>query len=321
MPVALDDLRTRLNAGLLAFPATAFTPDLSLDEERYRGLFRELAAIEPAAIFPAAGAGELFSLTQTEHEAVVRASVAEAGGIPVLAGVGGGVGLAVELARQSERSGSDGLLLCPPYLVGGEQEGLAAYVEAVCRSVEIGVVIYNRDQLQLLPDTLARLAGRCSNLIGLKDGVGDLEMLLGCRLLLGDRLAFINGLPTAEIAASAYAAIGVRSYSSAVLNFAPRTARRFYEAVETQDRASVERMLTDLYLPIGQLRRSGRGYAVSIIKAGLKVMGRSAGPVRPPLIELKPDEQARLRSLLAEHAKADSIELPDGQSGGMRRND
>jgi 5-dehydro-4-deoxyglucarate dehydratase len=311
MPIALDSLRTRLNDGLLAFPATAFTPELALDEERYRMLFRQLAGFGPAAMFSAAGAGEFFSLTLREHEAVVRASVEESSGIPVFAGVGGGIGAALDLSRQSERCGADGLLLCPPYLVGGEQQGLSAYVETVCRSVGIGVVVYNRDQLQLLPDTLARLSERCPNLIGLKDGVGDLETLIASRLRLGERLAFINGMPTAEISAVAYAAIGIRSYSSAVLNFAPRTALRFYEAFRQRDNVTVDRMLADLYLPVGNLRRRGRGYAVSIVKAWLKVMGRSAGPVRPPLVDLKPDEEELLRSILSVHAAPDLLESPD----------
>ncbi len=77
--------------------------------------------------------------------------------MPVLAGTGYGTAIAREIAIAAEKAGADGLLLLPPYLMHSEQEGLAAHVEAVCAAVKIGVIVYNRDNAILQPDTLARL--------------------------------------------------------------------------------------------------------------------------------------------------------------------
>ncbi|MCE2726423.1 MAG: 5-dehydro-4-deoxyglucarate dehydratase [Planctomycetaceae bacterium] len=308
MPISPVELTLKLASGLLGFPVTPFTSELDFDEGKYRTLYRSMASAGAVAMFPAGGAGELFSLSPSEHRAVVRASVDETVGIPNVAGVGGSVKIAVEMARATEAEGGDGILICPPYMVGGEQQGLADYVERICRAVGIGVVIYNRDTLQLQPDTVARLADRCPNLIGIKDGVGSIEGVLALRAKLGDRIVLANGLPTAEIAALAYRALGVKTYSSAVYTFAPKLAMSFRSAFEAGDSETVDRLLTGFYLPLIEIRKRARGYAVSIVKAGLDAVGRSAGPLRPPLMSLTPTERSTLTELLRVYAPFDILE-------------
>ncbi|HBY28715.1 MAG TPA: 5-dehydro-4-deoxyglucarate dehydratase, partial [Bradyrhizobium sp.] len=129
---------------------------------------------------------------------VVKIAVEETKGrVPVLAGTGYGTAIAREIAIGAEKAGADGLLLLPPYLTHAEQDGLAAHVEAICSSVKIGVIVYNRDNAVLQPDTLARLCERCPNLVGYKDGIGDIELMTRVYTKLGDRLTYIGGLPTA----------------------------------------------------------------------------------------------------------------------------
>ncbi len=84
-------------------------------------------------------------------------------------------------------------------------------------------IIYNGANCRLTAETLARLTEDCPNLIGLKDGIGDIERFLAMRSLVGDRLLYINGMPTAEVYARAYKGMGVKTYSSAIFNFVPRT--------------------------------------------------------------------------------------------------
>ena len=171
-----------LGDGLLAFPITPFRNDLAVDESAYRAHLGWMLGYRPSGVFAAGGTGEFFSLTPDEIEQVVAATVAEVKGVtPVLSGAGYGTSIAVDLARRAERAGADGLLLLPPYLVQASQEGLAAHVETVCRSTSLGVIVYNRDNAVLTADTLARLCDRCPNLVGLKDGVGDIELIAGSR--------------------------------------------------------------------------------------------------------------------------------------------
>lgn len=296
--LAPDALRTRLAEGVLAFPATPFTASLALDEAVLARHVADLAAARPLALVPAGGAGELFSLSTAEHATVVAATVKGAGKIPVIAGVGGGIATAVEMARAAERAGAAGILLLPPYLITPDQEGLRAFAEQVCRAVGIGVIVYSRDNGIFQPATVKRLADANANLIGLKDGTGDFETLQTLKRDFSGRLALINGVPTAEMTARQCFAIGIQAYSSAVFSFLPDLAMAFFSAVRDGNDAAAERLMNSFYLPLVQLRRRRAGYAVSIIKAGLRVVGKPAGPVRPPLVDMTAQEEEELTQLV-----------------------
>jgi 5-dehydro-4-deoxyglucarate dehydratase len=254
---------------------------------------------ELTGLFAAGGTGEFFSLTPAEVITVVQAAVAEAAGkLPVISGCGYGTAIATDIARGAEKVGADGLLLLPPYLVGSSQEGLAAHIEAVCRSTGLGVIVYNRDNAVVNDETLARLCERNPNLVGFKDGVGDIELMTRIFARMGDRLTYIGGLPTAETFATPYLTMGVTTYSSAIFNFMPEWALGFYRAVRAGDQAEVMAQLKAFVLPYIALRNRGRGYAVSIVKAGMRVVGRDAGPVRTPLTDLNAAEHDELRALV-----------------------
>jgi 5-dehydro-4-deoxyglucarate dehydratase len=292
-------LKATLASGLLSFPVTDFDAALDFRPQAYASRLEWLMPYGASALFAAGGTGELFSLLAEEHAAVVRTAVETCRGrVPILAGVGGPTRTAIALARESERLGAAGLLLLPHYLTEAPQEGLAAHVEAVCRAVRIGVVVYNRGVCRLSADTLARLAERCANLVGFKDGIGEIELMVAIRRRLGERLAYLGGLPTAEVYAAAYKAIGVPVYSSAVFNFVPRTAMQFYDALAKDDQATTGRLLDSFFLPYLAIRNRRPGYAVSIVKAGARLVGRDAGPVRPPLTDLLPAELEELDALV-----------------------
>lgn len=297
---APGDIARRLGSGLLSFPVTHFRDDLSFDEAAYRANVGRLGHEGVAGLFAAGGTGEFFSLTPAEVGRVVRAAAEETpDGVPVIAPAGYGTATAVEMARDAERAGADGVLLFPPYLTRAPQDGLAAHVRAVCEATRLGVTVYSRANAVYQDGTVARLAEQCPNLVGLKDGVGDLELMTRIRARLGDRFTYIGGLPTAETFAVPYLQLGVSTYSSAIFNFLPGFALDFYDAVRAGDDARVRRGLDDFVLPYTELRDRGKGYAVSIIKAGLREVGRPAGPVRPPLADLDAGERAELAALVA----------------------
>src|ERR1700678_4481108 len=295
-----SELAKKVGEGLLSFPVTHFTKDFAFDEAPYRKHISWLLEHHPAGLFAAGGTGEFFSLTLSEFSAVVSAAVREtAGRVPVLAGCGYGTAMAKEFAKAAEAAGADGILLLPPYLVGAEQAGLAAHVEAVCASTKLGVIMYNRDNAVLDDVTLERLCQRCPNLVGFKDGVGDIERMTRIYARMGDRLTYIGGLPTAETFALPYLEMGVTTYSSAIFNFLPKFALDFYSAVRKRDHATVFAGLREFVLPYIQIRNRRKGYAVSIVKAGIKAVGRPAGPGRPPLTDLSEAELQDLTKLIA----------------------
>ncbi len=289
-----------LARGLLSFPVTHFDQNHQFLEGPYREHCAWLLSFKRlTGLFAAGGTGEFFSLSPAEVGKVVTAAVKETNGqTPVIAGCGYGTAIALDLARSAEAAGADGLLLLPPYLMVPGQEGLMAHIEAVCKATTVGVIVYNRDNAVLTEDSLARLCERNPNLVGFKDGVGDIELMMRVYAKMGDRLTYVGGLPTAETFALPYLEMGVTTYSSAIYNFMPEWALSFYDAVRAKDHARVMKGLKEFVLPYIAIRNENRGYAVSIVKAGMKAIGRDAGPVRAPLTDLTSDQFARLKKLI-----------------------
>ena len=295
-----QELKLVLESGLLSFPLTDFDAELNFEPKGYAERLEWLQPYGASALFAAGGTGEFFSLEPGEYSDVIRVALDTCRGrTPILAGAGGPTRVAIQYAQEAERLGAQGILLLPHYLTEASQEGLIAHVQAVCRSVRFGVVVYNRGACRLTPKSLLVLAETCPNLIGFKDGIGDIEKFVAIRQTLGERFAYLGGLPTAEVFAGAYKAMGCPVYSSAVFNFIPKTAMAFYNAHAAGDTATCDRLIRDFFLPYIALRNKGEGYAVSIVKAGAAIAGHSAGPVRPPLSDMPPAEVEELRALMA----------------------
>ncbi|HMQ58344.1 MAG TPA: 5-dehydro-4-deoxyglucarate dehydratase [Rhizobiaceae bacterium] len=297
-----QDLKTALGAGLLSFPVTAFDKDGTFNEAPYRAHVEWLSGFGASVLFAAGGTGEFFSLAPDEIPAIVKAAKASAGPTPIVAGCGYGTEIAVGIARAAEKAGGDGILLLPHYLIDAPQEGLFRHVRRVCDSVGFGVMVYNRDNSILQPDTLARLCDACPNLIGFKDGSGDIGLVRQITATMGDRLTYLGGMPTAELFAEAYLGAGFTTYSSAVFNFVPALAMEFYRALRAGERARTEQILTEFFYPFMRIRNRQKGYAVSAIKAGVRLVGHRAGPVRPPLVDLTAEEEAMLKPLIEKAA-------------------
>ncbi|MES2324200.1 MAG: 5-dehydro-4-deoxyglucarate dehydratase [Pseudomonadota bacterium] len=294
-----QELKKILSHGLLSFPLTDFDAEGNFNAKTYADRLDWLAPYGATALFAAGGTGEFFSLTPGEYSDVIKTAVDTCRGkVPILAGVGGPTRAAIALAQEAERLGAHGALLLPHYLTEASQDGLIAHVEAVCRSVKFGIVVYNRGVCRLTADSLEILAARCPNLIGFKDGIGDIELMVQIWRRMGDRFSYLGGLPTAEVYAAAYKALGVPVYSSAVFNFVPKLAMDFYHAIAADDSATTNRLLDQFFLPYLEIRNRKAGYSVSIVKAGARLVGHSAGPVRAPLTDLTAAEDDMLNKLI-----------------------
>lgn len=293
------ELKNIIGSGLLSFPLTDFDSNGDFNVKSYQSRLEWLAPYGASALFAAGGTGEFFSLTGDEYPTIIKTAVNTCRGVvPIIAGAGGPTRFAIACAQAAEKAGAHGVLLLPHYLTEASQDGIAAHVEAVCKSVNFGVIVYNRASSRLGPDALEKLANCCPNLVGFKDGIGDIELMVSIYQRMGDRFAYLGGLPTAEVYAAAYKALGTPVYSSAVFNFIPKTAMDFYRAVATDDMKTQHRLLHDFFIPYLDIRNKCQGYAVSIVKAGAKLVGHDAGPVRTPLTDLKADEMAQLDALI-----------------------
>ena len=298
-----NELKSSLGSGLLSFPVTPFGTDGAFNRDVYEKHVGWLSGYPAATLFAAGGTGEFFSLKPSEIPAIVEAAKAASGSIPIVAGCGYGTEMAVDIARSAEKAGADGILLIPHYLIDAPQEGLHAHVKRVCQSIGIGVMVYNRDNSILQADTLARLCDECPNLIGFKDGSGDIGLVRQVTAKMGDRLMYLGGMPTAELFAEAYLGAGFTTYSSAVFNFVPGLAIEFYDALRGGDHARCETILNDFFYPFMEIRNRQKGYAVSAIKAGVRIQGFDAGPVRSPLTDLTKEEMGMMENLIAPYKK------------------
>ncbi|MFC9127468.1 5-dehydro-4-deoxyglucarate dehydratase [Streptomyces sp. NPDC057099] len=294
--------RLTVPSGPLFFPVTAYGPDGSVDLDAYRTHVRRGVEAGAAAVFACCGTGEFHALTPEEFERCVRAAVeATEGRVPVVAGAGYGTALAVRYARLAEAAGADGLLAMPPYLVVAGQEGLLRHYREVAAATSLPVVVYQRDNAVFTPETVVELA-RTNGIIGLKDGLGDLDLMQriisAVRMEVPGDFLYFNGLPTAEQTQLAYRALGVTLYSSAVFCFAPELALAFHRALGNGDERTVEKLLDGFFRPFVELRAQGRGYAVALVKAGVRLRGLDVGEVRPPLHEPTGDHVKQLAELI-----------------------
>ena len=288
---------------VLFFPITPYRGDGEVDLEELAAHVGRGVDAGAGGVFAACGTGEFSALEAGEYAQVVRTAVDSVRGrVPVFAGAGGPVRTARRFTDLAKDNGADGVLLLPPYLTEASGSGLVDYVTAATR-LDLPVIVYNRANARFAEGSAVAVAG-LPQVIGFKDGVGDLDVMIRIVRAVRDARGsepfwFFNGLPTAEVTQRAYRAIGVPLYSSAAFAFAPRVALAYYEALEKDDAATLDELERAFYHPLVRLRNKGTGYAVSLIKAGVELAGHKAGGVRPPLAEVSAEHRADLARILA----------------------
>lgn len=288
--------------GLLFFPVTPYQSNGDVDLTELAAHVKRGVDAGAGGVFAACGTGEFSALEPDEYGAVVTAAVAAvAGRVPVFAGAGGPVRTARRFADRAKEAGADGILLLPPYLTEARGAGLVGYVRAATRE-DLPVIVYNRANARFTEDS-AVAASRLPQVIGFKDGAGDLDLMIRIVRAVRDErgsepFSFFNGMPTAEVTQRAYRAIGVPLYSSAAFAFAPQVALAYYHALERDDHETLDSLERVFYHPLARLRAKGTGYAVSLVKAGVELAGYRTGGVRPPLTEVAPEHRAQLAGIL-----------------------
>jgi 5-dehydro-4-deoxyglucarate dehydratase len=284
--------------GVFSFPVTPMKPDRSLDLLGFEANLDAICQTDLAAIFVCCGTGEFHALSLAEYrELVTTAKAAIAGRKPLYSGVGMGTAQALEFAHAAQSCGADGVLVLPPYLIAPDPEGLTRYCQAIARSGDLALVLYHRANALFENSTLETLAQE-ANIVGFKDGHGDMEWLRRLTATFGARFSWMSGMPTAELTFEAFYACGVRSFSSAIANFAPSVGLEFHAAVVRGDSARCTALLREFVLPLADIRDRRAGYAVSYVKCAMNLLGLPAGPVRPPLVDLTSDESAMVAGVL-----------------------
>ncbi len=243
--------------------------------------------------------GEAATMSPTEQRRAVEVVVDEAGGrLPVIAGAGGSDTAAVaQLAREARAAGADALLLAPPPYNKPTQRGMIAHFRAVMDAGDLPAILYNvpgRTACNLLPETVAELAGADARVIGVKEASGDISQVAELARVVADRIAIYSGNDDQVVP---LLALGGRGVISVLANIAPRdTSRMVHLFVEGDVRASCALQLRLLPV-IGALFRESNPIPV---KAAVRELGFDVGPVRLPLLEASPGVQEELRRAMGE---------------------
>jgi 5-dehydro-4-deoxyglucarate dehydratase len=289
------ELRKLLH-GVISFPVTPFKADLSLNLDGLRGNLCSLLEHPVCAVVAAAGTGELYSLSPAEHLEVVKTTVEEVKGkVPVIAGTGFNPVIAANLAKQAAAAGASGVLAFPPYYPSPDDEGLIQYYRGIAEATKLGMLIYSRDWFNPTPSLVEKLS-QIPNLIAWKDGQADVRRYQMIQKRVGERLLWIGG--AGDDMVPGYYSTGIRTYTSSIANVAPRLSLKLHELASAGHSKELTALMDELVVPMYAMRARRKGYEVSVMKAMMDMIGLVGGPVRPPLVDLKPEEKKELSAMI-----------------------
>jgi 5-dehydro-4-deoxyglucarate dehydratase len=296
MGLSPAELKSSLS-GLIGFGVTPFHQDLTVDLESLRQNAEHLAKVCDVVV-ALGNNGEIFSLSFDEQILIGRTVVGEVGKRkPVLVGTGFSLPDTCELAKTAEAYGADGILILPPHYSKTNDDGIFAYCSAVARATNLGVILFQTPDFDYSPSLLRRLAA-IPNIVALKDEHGDMKQFVRQQAAVGDRLELLCGV--GEILMPSYAALGVRGFTSGIVNFMPQTSLQIVKLIRNNQLGEAAMIVARNTLAIFDLRVKQPGYSTSVIKEAMNLCGIKVGPVRPPLPLLIDADREHLRVILRE---------------------
>lgn len=290
--------------GVFGFPVTPFHRDLSVDYDALARNVDEMAGHPFCALVAAGGTGEVYSMTPEEIEQVVRVTVdAARGRMPVVAGTGYNLPIGSDICRRVERAGADVILVLPPYYNSAPESGLFAFYEAIGEATRLPLMIYSRDWAVFSPQQVARLCDRVPTLGAWKDGQGNGRVYQRIMQHNGDRLAWYGGL--GDDCVPTYFAAGVQAYTSSISNISPSVSLALAEAGMARDFARLDVLMAKYVHPLYALRERVKGYEVAVMKTAMEILGKPAGPVRPPLTNTRAEDIPDIQKLMEVYSEAE----------------
>ena len=275
---------------------TPFRRDLSLDEETLRKLVQRQIQAGINFLVPCGTTGESPTLTRAEHLRVVEITLQEAKGkVPVLAGAGGyNTQEVIDLARELERLGVDGILSVTPYYNKPTQEGLYLHFQAIAAAVKLPIVVYSvqgRTGVNVEPATLARLA-QIVNIVGVKEASGNVGQMAN---VLYETPTSFTVLCGDDILTIPLIALGGRGVISVVSNQIPAEMTQLVQACLTNN-FETARLIQARYLPLMNINFVESNPIP--VKAAMALMGLLEPVYRLPMCPPSAANQARIEKVL-----------------------
>src|SRR5438876_1184233 len=275
---------------------TPFKRDLSLDEAPLRKLVRRQISAGINFLVPCGTTGENPTLTRAEHLRVVEITIDEAGGkVPVLAGAGGyNTQEVIELSREVERLGANGILSVTPYYNRPTQEGLCLHFKAIAAAVRIPIIVYSvqgRTGVNVEPATLARLA-EIENIVGVKEASGNIAQMASVIQQVPEKFTVLSGDDAVTLP---LIALGGRGVISVVSNEIPGEMTALAQLCLSGDFAGARKLQRKL-LPLMEINFVESNPIP--VKAAMGLMGLLEPVYRLPMCPPKPESLAKIETVL-----------------------
>jgi 4-hydroxy-tetrahydrodipicolinate synthase len=275
---------------------TPFKKDLSLDEPTLRSLVRRQIDAGINFLVPCGTTGESPTLTRGEHFRVVEITLEEADGrVPVLAGAGGyNTHEVIELARELETLGVDGILSVTPYYNKPTQEGLYQHYSAIASAVRLPIVVYSvqgRTGVNVEPATLGRLA-RIENIVGVKEASGNIGQMATVMNEVPSSFTVLSGDDAITIP---LCALGGRGIISVVSNEIPAEMTRLAQCCLAGDFAGA-REIQARFLPLMNVNFVESNPIP--VKAAMALMGLLEPVWRLPMVPPSEANLAKIEKVL-----------------------
>ena len=271
--------------------------DGGIDISAFEQLIETQIAAGITGIVAIGTTGESPTLSQEEREQTIRVAVAKANRrCLVLAGTGSNsTEHAIAQTKFAEELGVDAALLVAPYYNKPSQEGLFRHFKAIADATSLPVMLYNipgRCGVDIVPETVSRLAKQCRNIVSIKEASGSVERVSELRRHLPDAFTILSGDDSLTLPFMAVGAVGVVSVAS---NLFPSEVCALVRACESNDLKSAEKLHRELLPLFKDLFIEPNPVPM---KAALGWRGSMSPEVRLPLCEMSDANQARLRKTL-----------------------
>ena len=273
-------------SGSIPALVTPFDAEGAFVEKAFRDFIEWQIAEGTNGLVPVGTTGESPTLTHDEHRQVVKVCIEVARGrVPVVAGAGSNnTEEAVGLVQYAEKAGADAALVVTPYYNKPTQRGLYEHFAAVAKATSLPIIIYNippRSVIDMMPETMGRLAHDFRNIVGVKDATGKVERVSEQRAACGKEFIQLSGEDASALGFNAHGGVGCISVTS---NVAPRLCAEFQEATLANDKERALE-LQDRLLPLHKAIFLEPG--VSGAKYALSRLGKIENVLRSPLVTVE----------------------------------